>query len=170
MNPDVIAGLDLGRFNDRSVLSTGRIDFDNIVLTGVHELPPVSWDEQVARIAKLTRGVGTLAVDRTGIGQPVSERLQRELPCTVVPVNFDRKTKQQLCERLIEAVSTKRLSVEQGCPGALLLKEQMGRFTMTPTRTGMRYSGKASGRDDAVIATALMVSAATTPQGMRRAH
>ena len=87
-------------------------------------------------------------IDSSGVGDPIVERLSKEL-WTVEGFKFTSTTKQQIIEGLILAIQNGEISFPEGP----IVSELMN-FGYEHTRQGMRYEAL-SGHDDTVMALAL---------------
>jgi hypothetical protein len=67
-----------------------------------------------------------------------------------------------------ECVCSKQLRIDPDAPGAGELKEELLRFAVTATRTGIRYSGKTDGKDGLVMALMLSLQAGASEVLPRR--
>ena len=88
--------------------------------------------------------------DRTGVGDPLLENLQREFP-HAEGVAFTQALKQSLIENLALMLEGGRLQL---LPDPDLLRE-LYHFEATPTARGVQLQGASSAHDDLVIALAL---------------
>lgn len=102
--PELVAGLDLGKESDSTVLTIAKPIWESVDDQGRAPVEVVNWWEKLGDnweeiIADTKRqlenySVRTLAVDATGVGEPIYERLAMELPLiTVIPVKFTPQSK-----------------------------------------------------------------------------
>ena len=108
------------------------------------------WEETVSRLAQEI-GLTPAIVDSTGVGDPIVERLQRELS-NVEGYNFSSPSKQRLMEGLALAIQTGEVRYPQG-----VIVSELDAFAYEYTRTGVRYSAPDGMHDDCVMALALAV-------------
>ena len=153
---DLVAGVDLGRLRDPTAVVTLRGDG---TITGAHRARlGASWRDTASTVVHLCRGVSLVAVDATGVGDAVCEALEAHgLP--VLRVTFTASTKLDLLADLAQVLHGGRLKLSPGCPGATDLEDELRRFVATPTRKGLKLSGKATGKDDLVMGLALAIRA-----------
>lgn len=150
------AGIDIGGVHDYSTVVT----IENGTITGAHRVRlGETWRSQLATLVHLVRGCDLVAVDSTGVGAPIVEALECH-GVRVTPFRFTASSKPHLLAGLSEAIHGRLLTMAPGAPGAADLKGELGRFTATPTRTGVKLSGKSGGGDDLVMGLALAQYAA----------
>lgn len=166
------AGVDIGRARD----FTAIVLMDGMTVRGVHRLRlGQDWSQIIAGIVRLTAGCTHIAMDASGVGNPVVEAVARQVTGTVIPIIFTAQSKATMIQALVAAVSGGRLQIDPYAPGREDLKEELRTFLATPSRTGWRFSGKQNGlKDDIVIALALAIQASmyaqTAPQGTSGRH
>jgi hypothetical protein len=149
----VIAGVDIGRTRDYTALVV--MDLDDVV--GIHRLRlGQDWKGIVRGIEALVAPCSLVVVDSTGVGSPIAESLSERLPGRVFPFTFTQSSKPRLIGGLVSAINGRNVRISPQ-PGADDLKEELGRFMAVSTRTGWKFSGKASGKDDLVMAFALAI-------------
>ena len=105
-----------------------------------------------------------IAVDATGVGEPVSSFLRQALGRKVLPFTFSQKSKSELGFNLIAAVNAGRLKVYKG-DGSAEYGEFWGEMERAkgqyrPNRTMNFYVDRAQGHDDFLMSLALTVEAA----------
>lgn len=91
-----------------------------------------------------------LAIDSTGVGDPVVEDVQKKRKHTV-GFKFTYSSKQQLLEGLASAFHRGEITFPEGGP----LEDELYSFEYNYTRTGVRYSAPEGLHDDCVMALAL---------------
>ena len=116
------------------------------------------WEETCRRLAN-SIGYTPALVDSTGVGDPIVERLQRELP-NVMGFNFSSSSKQKLMEGLALAIQTQDIYYPDGP-----IVTELEAFSYEYTRTGVRYSAPGGLHDDCVMALGLAVHARTNVAG-----
>ena len=153
-NGAVIFGVDLAKSVDYTV-AVG-LDIDGRV--SEFERFQAPWEETCRRLASRI-GFSSALVDSTGVGDPIVERLQRDLP-NVSGFHFSSSSKQKLMEGLALAIQTQSVSYPDGP-----IVSELDAFSYEYTRTGVRYSAPAGLHDDCVMALALAVHAQTNVAG-----
>jgi hypothetical protein len=176
-----VAGLDLAGeavaaagAHDATVLSIGRVDYDmGPAGPGIEVVAIYTWtgaphiELQAALVSLLgnTWGVRRLAVDATGIGEPVAAQLARALGSSrVAAVKLTSERKSALGSELLAAVNRGglRLPASPGAEVAECWRQlQRCRAVLRPNRTLNFYVDAAEGHDDHVISLALLVFAAS---------
>ena len=101
--------------------------------------------ERIAAIVGSTPGY----IDSTGVGDPITEDLNRE--CRYLEgFKFSQGSKQQIMEGLAKSVQTGEVSILNG-----VMRDEMESFEFEYTATGVRYSAPDGMHDDTVCALAL---------------
>lgn len=117
------------------------------------------WEETTDRIVTET-GNTKAAVDSTGVGDPIVERLKKGRP-NYEGYHFTAPSKQRLMEGLAVAIQRRELTVPDGP-----IVNELEVFEYEYTRTGVRYSAPEGLHDDCVCALGLAVYArAHQPRG-----
>ena len=151
----VLFGVDLAKSVDYTV-SIGLDAEGRVAFFDRFQEP---WEETCRRLA--TRiGYTPALVDSTGVGDPIVERLQRELP-NVMGFNFSSSSKQKLMEGLALAIQTQDIYYPDGP-----IVTELDAFSYEYTRTGVRYSAPGGLHDDCVMALGLAVHARTNVAGV----
>jgi len=151
----VLFGVDLAKSVDYTV-SIGLDAEGRVAFFDRFQEP---WEETCRRLA--TRiGYTPALVDSTGVGDPIVERLQRELP-NVMGFNFSSSSKQKLMEGLALAIQTQDIYYPEGP-----IVTELEAFSYEYTRTGVRYSAPGGLHDDCVMALGLAVHARTNVAGI----
>ena len=153
-NAAAIFGVDLAKSVDYTV-AVG-LDIDGRV--SEFERFQAPWEETCRRLASRI-GFTSALVDSTGVGDPIVERLQRNLP-NVSGFHFSSSSKQKLMEGLALAIQTQSVSYPDGP-----IVSELDAFSYEYTRTGVRYSAPSGLHDDCVMALALAVHAQTNVAG-----
>jgi phage FluMu gp28-like protein len=148
----VVAGVDWARYRDYTALAVLQGARGGAKLLAVHRWQGLSWAEQAEAVASQLRLHAPVRIlcDRTGVGDPLLETLQREFP-HAEGVAFTQALKQSLIENLALMLEQGRLQL---LPDPDLLRE-LYHFEATPTAHGVRLTGAAGVHDDLVIALAL---------------
>ena len=139
-------GIDLAKSVDYTVI-TG-LDSGGSVCRFVRFQAP--WQETMQRIQATVGDVRAL-VDSTGVGDPVTEALQRQGGAYEGYV-FTSKSKQQLMEGLALAVQRREVRFPDGP-----IVSEMEAFEYVYTRLGVQYSAPQGMWDDCVCSLALVV-------------
>lgn len=120
------------------------------------------WEETTDRIVRQT-GPTKAAVDSTGVGDPILERLQKAERSKFEGYHFTGPSKQRLMEGLAVAIQRREVTFPAGP-----IVNELESFEYVYTRTGVRYSAPEGMHDDCVCALALAVYArAHQPRGWR---
>ena len=154
-NPPVIYGVDLAKSVDWTV-AVGLDEAGAVCRLDRYQLP---WEETVRKLAQEIGSVSSI-VDSTGVGDPIVERLQRELS-NVEGYHFSSSSKQKLMEGLAVAIQSSEVRYPQG-----VIVSELDIFTYEYTRTGVRYSAPSGMHDDCVMALALAVYGRTGAAGI----
>lgn len=109
-----------------------------------------SWDMTTSRVKRLVGKVPTMA-DRTGVGDPIVEELQK-FNHRLEGFLFTAASKQELMVGLAAAIQNREVSYPAG-----VIVDELECFEYEYTRTGVRYSAPEGYHDDCVIALALAV-------------
>ena len=155
-DPPVVYGVDLAKSVDWTVV-VGLDDTGAVCRFDRYQWP---WEETVKRLTQEIGGTSAI-VDSTGVGDPIVERLQRELS-NVEGYHFSSPSKQHLMEGLAMAIQTGEIRYPQG-----VIVSELDAFAYEYTRTGVRYSAPDGMHDDCVMALALAVYGRTGAAGVR---
>jgi hypothetical protein len=151
----VVYGVDLAKSVDWTVV-IGLDDDGTVCRFDRYQWP---WEETVRRLYNEI-GSTSAMVDSTGVGDPIVERLQRELG-NVEGYHFSSTSKQKLMEGLAVAIQTNEIRFPQG-----VIVSELDTFAYEYTRTGVRYSAPDGMHDDCVMALALAVYGKTGAAGI----
>lgn len=148
----VVAGIDWARYHDYTALTILQGARAGAKLLAIQRWQGLSWAAQLERVAACLRPYAPVRIlcDRTGVGDPLLESLQREFP-HAEGIAFTQTLKQSLIENLALMLEQERLQL---LPHPELLRE-LYHFEATPTTRGVRFEGAAGVHDDLVIALAL---------------
>ena len=144
--PPVVYGVDLAKSVDWTVV-VGLDDQGTVCRFDRYQWP---WEETVKRLVNEI-GLIPAVIDSTGVGDPIVERLQREIS-NVQGYNFSQTSKQKLMEGLAVAIQTSEIKYPDGP-----IVSELESFAFEYTRTGVRYSAPDGLHDDCVMALALAV-------------
>jgi hypothetical protein len=150
----IVAGLDLAKQNDFTVISIGCRDCRMEIARD--RFNQVDYLFQVGRIKAICErwGVQSLLVDSTGVGSPVLEQLQNDgLPAAGFV--FTATTKPPLIENLSLALERAEWQFQPDPVWTLELEAY--ERTVSPTTGRSSYSAPDGSNDDTVIGRALMV-------------
>ena len=151
----IIYGIDLAKSVDWTV----AIGLDEQGRVCSYDRFQASWEETCVRLARLV-GYTPAIVDSTGVGDPIVERLQKDLP-NVEGFNFSSSSKQKLMEGLAIAIQTNAISY----PDNEIVNE-LDVFTYEYSRTGVKYTAPDGLHDDCVMALGLAVHGITNRAGI----
>ena len=106
-----------------------------------------------------------IAVDATGVGEPVSSFLRQALGSRVVPFTFTQKSKSELGFNLLAAINSGRLKMYQS-DGSTEYQEfwfemEKARNQYRPNQTMNFYVDPSQGHDDFLMSMALVLEAAS---------
>lgn len=107
------------------------------------------WEETLAAV-KQEVGQRPAYIDSTGVGDPITERLQREGSRRIEGYTFSAPSKQRLMEGLAVAIQQGEIAFPDGP-----IVQELEQFEYQYTRTGVRYSAPEGMHDDCVMALAL---------------
>lgn len=144
--PSVCFGADLAKKQD----FTSLIGLDKFGATSHYDSFQKDWKQTKETILGLPSG--PIAIDSTGVGDPIAEDIATKRD-GVQMVVFTQRTKQQLMEGLAYAIQNRSISFPEG-----QIKEQLEAFEFEYTRLGVRYSAPEGMHDDDVCALALAYS------------
>lgn len=141
-----VYGVDLAKSDDWTVVI--GLDEDGAVCYFDRWQGP--WLQTMPRLIQKI-GYTQALVDSTGVGDPIVEQLQRELPL-VEGFKFSSTSKQQLMEGLAAAIQTRGVRYPDG-----EIRRELEVFEYEYTKNGVRYSAPQGLHDDCVCALALAV-------------
>lgn len=146
-----VMGVDLGRLKDFSVLTVMDKATRHVVY---HErFNQISWDTQYHKIIAAARRFNALvAIDSTGIGDPIVEAIQNS-GVRVSPYKItSAAAKQQLIDKLRVNIENQRISF----PMIPVLKRELESYEYVVSDSGVvRFSAPSNQHDDCVISLAL---------------
>jgi len=171
---------------DATVVTIGEVEYrtvDGVMQPSIRVVEHYWWTgkrhtdlyTQMVDILKNVWKCRRVAVDATGIGEPVSSFLRKALGSRVVPFKFTQPSKSELGFNLLAAVNSGRLKVYAG-DGSAEYREfwremENARSHYRPSRTMNFYVDPARGHDDFLMSLALLVEAAGryAPRGAKGA-
>jgi len=165
------AGNDEGRSQDSTVITIAQVDMAN-KLPALRIVEQYQWTgiahsqlyPQMVQILKNVWNCHRIAVDATGIGQPVASFLRKELGSRVIPFTFTQKSKSELGFELLSCVNSNRIKLYQQ-DGSKEYQETMfqlerAKAEYRPNQTVNFYVPSWQGHDDFLMSLALLVIAA----------
>ena len=150
-----VYGVDLAKSVDWTVC-IGMDEDGKVCRFDRYQLP---WEETVRRLTKEI-GLTPAFIDSTGVGDPIVERIQKDLP-NVEGYHFSSTSKQKLMEGLAVAIQTSEIKYPNGA-----IVSELDAFTFEYTRTGVRYTAPDGTHDDCVMALSLAVYGRTGAAGV----
>ena len=164
-----VAGLDLGRYGDYTVLLV--LDASGAIVN-LTRFQHASWTVQMDRVVTALKpypGVRVLC-DATGVGDPIIEALQHlatpadrgtPAPFTVTPFVYTAESRGPLIDSLVLAIEHKSVHIP---PSETILLSEMRSFRWDVTPGGHARPGHPSGgHDDCIQALALACRLLQTP-------
>lgn len=142
----VCFGIDLAKSYDYTVV----IGLDEDCHVCYFERWQSDWATTTNKIKALPSGV-PIAIDSTGVGDPIGEDLARGRHVDLV--KFTSQSKQQMMEGLAVKIQKGEIRYPNG-----IIRDELDNFEYIYTRTGVRYSAPVGMHDDCVCALALAVS------------
>jgi phage FluMu gp28-like protein len=140
--PPVCFGVDLAKSYDWTVI----IGLDKNCQVCFFERFQKDWKTTVQTIINLP--AANIAIDSTGVGDPIAEEVARVR--TIDSVKYTAPVKQQLMEGLAVAIQKREITFPEGP-----ITDELGNFEFIYTRTGVKYSAPEGLHDDCVNALAL---------------
>lgn len=144
--PSVCFGVDLAKKSDW----TSQIGLDKFGAVSYYDTFQKDWKQTTQSILSLP--YAPLAIDSTGVGDPIAEDIASKRE-NVKLFLFTQRSKQQLMEGLAYAIQSRAISFPEG-----RIKDQLEQFEFEYTRTGVKYSAPEGMHDDDVCALALAYS------------
>lgn len=129
---DLYAGWDVARNRDLSVVWFSERIGDVSWTRGVLVMPKMPTPDQTARVSEIMPRVHRLCVDKTGMGLPIFETMDRLYPGKVEGISFTQQTKESL------ATTAKRRMEELRCrlPNDQAIWQSFRSVRKTSTRLG----------------------------------
>ena len=143
--PAVCFGVDLAKSYDYTVI----IGLDQYGIVCHFDRFQNDWRSTTDKIKRLPKV--PIAIDSTGVGDPIAEEVGRDR--VVDSVKFTAQSKQQLMEGLAMKIQRHEIGFPEG-----IIKDELDNFEYLYTRTGVKYSAPTGLHDDCVCALALAVS------------
>ncbi|MBA7482321.1 hypothetical protein ES707_17807 [subsurface metagenome] len=129
---------------------------------------------QMVDLLKNTWNCRRIVVDATGIGEPVTSFLRKELGSRVVPFHFTQRSKSDLGFKLLSFVNSGRLKMYAG-DGSAEYQEfwhemEKAKSVFRPSQTMNFYVDPTEGHDDFLMSLALLIEAARYQPRSARGH
>jgi len=140
--PAVSWGIDLAKSTDWTVI----IGLDRHCRVCYFDRFQNDWNTTKNKILDLPPA--PIAIDSTGVGDPIAEDVARVRNCELVV--FTTRSKQQMIEGLQRFIHKREIMFPEG-----LIKDELEDFEFQYTRTGVIYSAPEGAHDDCVCALAL---------------
>lgn len=150
-----IAGIDLGRKQDFTVVTVADVDTGQVV--AMDRFSEISWTLQVVRAATLCKrfGCSSIQADATGLGDVVVEELTKQ-GLEVEAFLFSAPSRKALLEELIVACDNVAITLPASESFAVY-KREMELFECVLDGTSVKYAAPSSSHDDTVMSLALCV-------------
>lgn len=141
--PAVCYGIDLAKSHDWSVI----VGLDKHGSVCYLDRWQSDWRTTKEKILRLPQAA--IALDSTGVGDPIGEDIQR-VRGNVEAFKFTAASKQQIMEGLAVAIQSRIITFPSG-----IITDELNNFEYIYTRTGVKYSAPDGLHDDVVCALAL---------------
>jgi hypothetical protein len=151
--PAICYGIDLAKSSDYTAI----IGLDRNGSVCDYRRFQKDWRQTTQEILSLPNA--QIAIDSTGVGDPIAEDIARVKDVELF--KFTSQSKQQIMEGLSLAIQQRRITFPEG-----QIKDELEQFEFEYTRTGVRYSAPAGLHDDCVCALALAWHKFRTSAGM----
>lgn len=151
-----VAGIDLGRAQDYTVISIVDVNETPRRLVAQDRFHRIDWDLQIIRLRAILERYNVFAysIDETGVGDPITSALAKEMPTRVIsnPVYLSPPVKTRVVNDLVVAFERREITI----PEDVDLIEELQSYMMEKTASGTyRYSAPSGMHDDRVISLAL---------------
>jgi phage FluMu gp28-like protein len=158
---DFHAGLDLGKYQDHSVLAITKVEGNATKLVHLHQFPLntpyASVIGYVKTINDRWQTIHKILVDQTGIGDYITEDMQNAGITNTQGIKFTQETKQEIAQHLKHAMTEKRLHIPYD--SNLIAELNTERYELTKDGK-TRFSHPTGTHDDRFWALALAAYAA----------
>jgi phage FluMu gp28-like protein len=141
-NESVCYGVDLAKKHDYTVI----IGLDKFGYISHFDRFQLDWRQTKDKILALPNK--PIAIDSTGVGDPIAEDVARFKDIEMVV--FTQRSKQQLMEGLSYAIQNRQISIIEG-----VLKDELESFEFEYNRFGVKYTAPSGLHDDTVCSLAL---------------
>lgn len=140
--PAICYGIDLAKSHDWTVI----IGLDKNGAVCHFDRFQNDWRQTTMKILELPNV--SIAIDSTGVGDPIGEDVARVKDVELF--KFTSNSKQQIMEGLALAIQKRNITFPDG-----VIKDELEQFEFEYTRTGVKYSAPVGIHDDCVCALAL---------------
>lgn len=140
--PAICYGVDLAKSFDYTV----EIGLDKIAQVCYFDRYQLDWRQTTARVKTLNK---PMAIDSTGVGDPIGEEVAASLP-NVELFKFTDLSRQQLLEGLAVAIQKRLITFPEG-----RITYELEQFEFVYTNSGVRYRSPEGEHDDCVMSLAL---------------
>lgn len=146
-------GVDLAKYQDWTVLTP--FDRNTFQVYPQERFNQIDWNLQKARVSSLARkhNNAQIVIDSTGVGDPITEDLQRE-DIGVVPFKFTEQSKRQLLNNLALLLEQDRIKIPKD--EGLISELQSMRFELSSTGK-IKVTVPSGMTDDRIMSLALSV-------------
>lgn len=155
-----VAGLDLGKAHDSTILTILEVDWDNPVIVERSkeleipdfivynkkikcwlELQGDNWEEQYPQIMDFLSNfrIAKLVIDATGLGSPIYDRIAANVDYEVIPFVLSRQSSSELMKHFDSELKSKRFSYPAG--ESTRNEREYKRFIQQMTDARKFYSG-----------------------------
>lgn len=164
------AGNDEERSQDSTVITIAEVDMANklpvLRIVEQYQWTGIAHSQLYPHMVQILKNIWNchrIAVDATGIGQPVASFLRKELGSRVIPFTFTQKSKSELGFELLSHVNSNRVKLYQQ-DGSKEYQETMfqlerAKAEYRPNQTVNFYVPSWQGHDDFLMSLALLVIA-----------
>ncbi len=162
---------DRERSQDSTVITIAEVDMANrlpiLRIVEQYQWTGIAHSQLYPQMVEILRNIWSchrIAVDATGIGQPVASFLRKELGSKVIPFTFTQKSKSALGFELLSYTNSNRLKLYQQ-DGSREYRETMfqlekAKAQYRPNQTVNFYVPPSEGHDDFLMSLALLIVAA----------
>jgi len=159
------------RSQDSTVITIAEVDIANrlpvLRIVEQYQWTGVAHSQLYPQMVEILKNIWNchrIAVDATGIGQPVASFLKKELGSKVIPFTFTQKSKSALGFELLSYTNSNRLKLYQQ-DGSREYRETMfqlekAKAQYRPNQTVNFYVPPSEGHDDFLMSLALLIVAA----------
>ena len=171
-SPYCAAGRDAVKGHDSTVITIAELDLTGVSLPVLKVVEQYRWTGtphsqlygQMVNVLKNIWNCHRIAVDATGIGQPVASFLRKELGSRVIPFVITQKSKSEMGFELLSFVNSGRLKLYRQDGSReyqeTLFELEKARAQYRPNQTMNFYVDPQEGHDDFLMSLALLPQAA----------
>jgi len=162
---------DEGRSQDSTVITIAEMDMANrlpvLRIVEQYQWTGIAHSQLYPQMVEILKNIWNchrIAVDATGIGQPIASFLKKELGSKVIPFTFTQKSKSALGFELLSYTNSNRLKLYRQ-DGSREYRETMfqlekAKAQYRPNQTVNFYVPPSEGHDDFLMSLALLIVAA----------